>query len=94
MKPLLNYFKVIFTFIIFLGINHQVFSQNENTARLVNKTFQVDVSIDDGKVNVKITDLKQNVVWADGMYQYELGEMISGQLKESSGLELKGRATV
>ena len=35
-----------------------------------------------------VTDLKQNVVWADGPYRYELGEMISGELREFSGLEL------
>ena len=88
MKSLLYHIKVYFVLVMLFGINHQLFAQKENTANLVNKTFQVNVLIDNGNVNVKITDLKQNVVWADGTYQYELGEMISGQLKEYSGLEL------
>ncbi len=80
--------KVLLILVTLICIHYKTLSQNEVNTRLVNKTFQVDVSIDAGIVDIKIKDLEQNIVWADGTYQYELSEMINGQLKVFSSLEL------
>jgi len=73
---------------LLLSLTIKANSNKEEIAKIANQYFEVSVSIDAGKVNVRINDLKQNVIWADGTYRYELGEIISGQLAKSSGLEL------
>ncbi len=72
--------------IFFLASVNQITAQNK--ASLLNRNFELTVTIDTVKVNVKITDLKYNAMWADGIYNHQLEEIATGELEGFSGLKL------
>src|SRR5690606_5949944 len=82
----LNISKVVFILIAHFFISGNVSSQKTDSVSLANKNFAVKVYTSGDHIDIKIIDLKQKMVWADGIYTYQLSELVGEQLKEYSGL--------